>query len=706
MQGLRLTIRSCFYPLLGDRIYGWVGDVIDAFSIFTVVAGVCTSLGLGATQIVTGLQRLEVLDLSCNDDAVCTSGSTIFDQVACDLCLTENEMTTAKVIVIWVMTAIATTSVISGLAYGIKAISQLAFCLALVIMSMVFFMDDTFYFLNVMVQTTGDYFQNVIGLGFETDAFGEMKVVDGGNAHGNPVMQADDPATLDVDESGVIPCVWGPSDGNKASCFWLGWMNGWTIFYWGWWIAWSPFVGMFVAKISKNRSIKEVIHYSLSGPLLFAIIWFSIFGGAGINHHRRGQFIAANANGFQYLDGPTATDFSTLVWDAADAAHTDKTGTSTCYEVPRVNCADQVAWHDKLNATAIGGLPSLVTSCSASGFAFGNPDVSPVCVSGPGDHSWFEVIEAYYGYGKFLSWLSMITLVLYFVTSSDSGSLVTDAIASNGAGFADDDKVSIPQRIFWALTEGGVATALMVAGGADALKALQAASICAGLPYTIVLCLMCTSLWRVLSQDAAEPGCDVHSKAAASKKFGVDFVGGVFDVFEIIFSFGLSTKKPSSKDCIDFGLAIVCPPVGVMAILSKHNAADPENLGSGTFFGSQAAYNIVITVGSAVTFYAAVILHFLEVAEDVPDSVTGLGADSYEPGYWALAWTCYVMFACVLTNVRSIARANLEVEGNVFEDFFASLFVYPQVIAQAQASTAEEEVEAAADVPKEEASGA
>ena len=193
-QGLPMTMRSCMYPLIGDKIYGWMGDVIDIVSVVCTMFGVCTSLGLGVMQLNAGVHRLR--------DSIEIS-------------------TLNQIIIIWCVTACATVSVISGLKMGIRRLSEICFALGVFIMLLVFFLDDPGHSLNLVVQSTGHYLQNVIQLGFHTDAFAQV-----GNA----------------------------PDGKEAQ----NWMNEWTIFYWGWWIAWSPFVGMFIAKISRGENHQAV----------------------------------------------------------------------------------------------------------------------------------------------------------------------------------------------------------------------------------------------------------------------------------------------------------------------------------------------------------------------------------------------------------------------------------------------------------------
>ncbi|NCO46444.1 MAG: BCCT family transporter, partial [Vibrio sp.] len=182
------------------------------------------------------------------------------------------------------------------------------------------------------------------------------------------------------------------------------WFQGWTVFYWAWWISWSPFVGMFIARVSKGRTIREFLTAVLLVPTAVTLIWMSVFGGLAIDQviNNVGQL---GANGLT--------------------------------EVPL---------------------------------------------------AMFQMFDAL-PYGTLLSVIAVVLVLVFFITSSDSGSLVIDSITAGG-------KVDAPvlQRIFWALMEGAIAVALLWIGGTNAIEALQAAAISTALPFTIVLLLMCVSL--------------------------------------------------------------------------------------------------------------------------------------------------------------------------------------------------------------------
>jgi len=231
--GLPLTVRSTFFPILGKYAWGWIGDLIDGWSIVMTVAGVCTSLGLGVIQMNAGMRNLGWIEDAVSD-------------------------TTVNIAIIWVITAFATVSVVSGLDKGIKTLSVTGFSLGCLILFLCFVMEKSYYQLNVLVQSTGYYLQwCIFQLPFFTDAFGSLEEGEG-----------------------------RASDGNTAPAGWMGW---WTVFYMAWWVAWSCFVGLFIARISKNRSLRSVIVGVFICPTIYGLIWFSVFGGIGLRQERQAR---------------------------------------------------------------------------------------------------------------------------------------------------------------------------------------------------------------------------------------------------------------------------------------------------------------------------------------------------------------------------------------------------------------------------------
>jgi choline/glycine/proline betaine transport protein len=262
-----------------------------------------------------------------------------------------------QVILILGITAVATVSVVSGLDRGIRRLSEINLVLAVLLMSFLLIGGPTLFLLNSTVQNTGHYLQNLLFLGSWTETY-QMET---------------------------------------------HWQGNWTLFYWTWWIAWSPFVGMFIARISYGRTVREFLGGVLLVPSLLSFIWFSVFGGAAIH--------------------------ADLFEGAAIAQAVDQ---------------------------------NLSTAL-------------------------FKLLELY-PFAVITSMLAIILVFIFFVTSSDSGSLVIDIITAGG-----NMNPPAAQRVFWAITEGVVAAALLTGGG---LLALQTAAISTGLPFALVLVVMCFGLYR------------------------------------------------------------------------------------------------------------------------------------------------------------------------------------------------------------------
>jgi len=569
--GLPMTVRTSMYTIFGNYTWGWIGDIIDGFSIVTTVAGVCTSLGLGTLQIIAGLQVLGMLE----------SG------------ISPGDLIMANVVVIWIVTSIATASVVSGLHFGIKFLSQLGFGIGMILLLLVFFMENTVFIINLLVQTTGYYFQwAIFQIPFWTDAFGQL-----------------------TEGEGRAP--------TGASATW--WMESWTIFYMAWWTAWACFVGLFIARISRGRTIKEVVGYCFVAPMLYSIIWFCVFGGAGLRQAR--QATELNLLGSTYFN---------------DTAHFQADGSEFCYDVPQ----------EPVEAMVDGELKEIFVNKMLG--------VTPVCEfdSSEGTAAWFNVLNSFDGFGPFLSGLSIIAVTIYFITSSDSGSLVVDHISTNGR-----EDHHWMQRVFWAVTEGLVATALLVSGGSEALGALQAASIVAGLPVCLFLFMMCISIKHMCEYARTNPD-STQLPDPTKGAWNMPIFGGIFNIIEWIVSLGKVHKeridtgmdKPTSSQVMGFFQGLLLP------FISLHNALslnDPK--------GVNKFLNLVTSLVYFVLFVAWIIFFFLS---------------SVNPGYTALGWTCFLINACILTQVRLNLRNKFSIRGNFIADFFASSFAYPQTLCQ------------------------
>ncbi|ELB2162112.1 BCCT family transporter [Vibrio parahaemolyticus] len=329
-KGLPLTMRSIFYPLFGERVWGWVGHIIDILAVVATVFGLATSLGYGASQAATGLNFL--------------FGVPMTD--------------TTQVVLIVVITALALISVVAGLDSGVKRLSEINMILAAMLLFFVIIVGPTMAILTGFFDNIASYVTNIPALSM-------------------PFERED-----------------------------VNYSQGWTAFYWAWWISWSPFVGMFIARVSRGRSVREFIICVILIPSTVCVLWMTAFGGTAIS---------------QYVN-------------------------------------------DGYEAVFNAELPLKL---------FAMLDVMP--------------------FAEITSVVGIILVVVFFITSSDSGSLVIDTIAAGGKVDAPT-----PQRVFWCTFEGLVAIALMLGGG---LAAAQAMAVTTGLPFTIVLLVATVSLIKGLMDE-------------------------------------------------------------------------------------------------------------------------------------------------------------------------------------------------------------
>lgn len=338
-KNLPLSMRSVFYPIFKERIFGIVGDLIDVLAVVACLFGLATSLGLGVQQINSGLEYLFNVPYSVN----------------------------IQVVLIISITLIATLSVVSGIDKGVKFLSELNIKIAGAFMLAVLLFGPTMFILRTFSNSLGLYLNDFINSSFFINT----------------------------------------GDGS--------WQGDWSIFYLAWWISWSPFVGMFVARISKGRTIKEFVLAVMIIPSFLSFIWLSVFGGTSI-----------------YLDQIT---------------------NGAIFQAVQSNLP--VAMFEMIKYMDITQVIKTVLSIM----------------------------------GTFL-------VISFFVTSSDSGSLVVDNITSGG-------KVDspVPQRVFWASMEGLVAAILLLIGGEKALLALQTAVITTGLPFAILMTVMGFALIHTIRKD-------------------------------------------------------------------------------------------------------------------------------------------------------------------------------------------------------------
>ncbi|WP_428806812.1 BCCT family transporter [Vibrio lamellibrachiae] len=335
-KGLPLSMRSVFYPLIGNRTWGWPGHIIDIMAVLATLFSLATSLGLGAQQAAGGINHVFGIE----------SGIGL------------------QLMVIVLVTLIAIVSVIRGINGGVKVLSNINMILAFSLLA--FMLIVSFDVISVSIpETFVAYAENFVALS-------------------NPHDRGD-----------------------------VAWMQGWTIFYFAWWISLGPFVGMFIARISKGRTVREFLCAVIFIPTLVTLVWMATFGGIAI---------------------------------------------------------DQVI--NQVGELGTNGLTDISLSL-------------------------FHVFDAM-AYGDVLSVLSIVLVLIFFITCSDSASLVVDSITAGGKIDAP-----VPQRIFWAVVQGVIAAVMLWLGGTESLQALQAGVVTTGLPFTLVILIMCVGLLKGLNSERA-----------------------------------------------------------------------------------------------------------------------------------------------------------------------------------------------------------
>ncbi|KPQ26135.1 MAG: betaine/carnitine transporter, BCCT family [Halomonas sp. HL-48] len=329
-KGLPLSMRSVFYPILGERVWGWPGHVIDILAVFATLFGLTTSLGLGATQAAAGL-------------------SYLFGAPETDVTM---------ILLIIGITMIAICSVMAGVDKGVQLLSKINIALAALLLFFVIAVGPT------MLIAIG-FFENLFNYATHLPALS------------NP---------------------FGREDANFS--------QGWTAFYWAWWISWSPYVGMFIARVSRGRTVREFLISVMLVPSTVSVLWMTTFGGTAID-----QYVSQG-----------------------------------------------------------------IESVRDAGI----------------DLQLFMMLEQL-PLSQITSFLAIVLVIVFFVTSSDSGSLVIDSITAGGK--VDAPK---PQRLFWAIIEGALAIALLLGGG---LTALQTMAVSTGFPFTFILLVACYAIIKGLMSE-------------------------------------------------------------------------------------------------------------------------------------------------------------------------------------------------------------
>ncbi len=337
---LPFAIRSLFYPLLKEKIYGIWGDIIDTIATLSVLFGLATSLGLGAKQINSGLNYVFGVPDSPN----------------------------VQLLLIVVITFIATLSVVSGISKGIKWLSEANLVVSSLLLLAITLIGPTVYIFSTYLSSIGVYLRDFLNIGFFT---------------------------------AIIP-----ED--------VAWQGSWTIFYWAWWASWAPFVGTFIARISRGRTIRQIAFGVIFIPTAAITLAMTILGATGV-----------------YLNELNAEVIEKAV-----------------------------------NANVSTAMFEMFRHITSSGV--------------------LQII---------LSIVTIIAITIFFITSSDSGSLVVSSLTSGGS-----TNPPRGQRIFWAVMEGAIAVSVLLIGGEAALETIQSAVVILGLPFSIILLMIMFSLGKELNE--------------------------------------------------------------------------------------------------------------------------------------------------------------------------------------------------------------
>ncbi|TDS63622.1 BCCT family transporter [Myroides indicus] len=333
---LPLSLRSCFYPLLKDKIKGKWGNTIDVFALCSTFFGITTTLGFGVVQIASGLETLNFIPES-------------------------NFM--YYVIIVCILVSLSILSAVSGVDKGVRILSNINVIGVITLLFFVLALGPTVFLIGSFTEGIGSYINDFFSLTFNTHIYEENK---------------------------------------------LPWFYDWTILYWAWWISWSPYVGLFIAKISQGRTIREFIAAVLLLPTLFNFIWMTVLGNSAI-------------------------------------------------------------WFDL--HIAEGALSQLA----------GNPDAL-----------MFRFLE-YLPFSKIISFLTILIIVIFFITSADSGMFVMNSIATKNARISPKW-----QTIGWGILLTTLALVLLNAGG---LVALQSMTLITALPFSVIMLLFIVSLMKALIID-------------------------------------------------------------------------------------------------------------------------------------------------------------------------------------------------------------
>ena len=691
--GLPFAIRSIFYPLLGDRIYGWSGDFVDILSVLASFAGMAVGLGLATIMFSYGM----------NWQSFWIPYVTTWNQA-----YQNYEIFT---IVLIISSAVGLVSITLGLKRGAQSFSVIAALFTCFVPLVIFFLDDSWYVLNLMTEMVGYYAFYFFKLGHHVDAFQKLDSGLDTKAHLSPWFdswQGNGFYQPDKHTTGVIS-----TEGDRFVVVDGGYgAENMTGIYWGWWIALAPLVGMFMAKISKGRSIKSVIQWGVLVPVVICFFWICIFGGLAIKMERRAIIDGCRCACTRINKGK----------------HVFDPNQGVCASV-RNNVKGQMALAMYYEGGPHGGemLARDPVTCAVVRPAVRGEDGGCSSIVQPSklrpEERWFALLDEYMtgGYvngaknlGRFLGGVTCSALICWIITMMDVGSYVIDQMLANG-----ENKPHTVWRIIMMFTALALTVDLLRAGARgptfDAATGLQILSFITGMLITLLLTALPVCVYSSVADDEADadhpttetpttqlstyPKCRQYCRTAGHAQTDVDDwswediaqqapinkwtqpVGsGALDLLD----FCLSLQTASLPNVAEYGRLVASIFTPWLLLSRAYNRIDTVSklceslpvtpfIALSVFFGQWGWISLLI-VEAAPYFYSG----------DSNTAATWVPG-SHDTGMWGLAWTCYIYMVVVIAGCRYSVRQILKIKGNVVQDFFITLIAWPMVVAQIDA---------------------